>query len=404
MSSNNNANINIQHVFIIGCKGIPAQYGGFETFVEKLTQYRDTDAIKYHVACAVKKEDYLVNKSEYTHNNAHCFNIMWKNVGPARAIFYDIDAMKWSINYAKEHKIKQPIFYILACRIGPFIGYYKKQIIKMGGYLYVNPDGNEWKRAKWSKPVQKYWKYSESLMVKHTQLLICDSKNIEEYIQSEYKKYKPNTTFIAYGAEASKSVIADDDEKLLSWYTEKGLKAKDYYLVVGRFVPENNYETMIREFMKSKTKKNFALITNISEKFLEELKNKTGFNKDQRIKFVGTVYNQELLKKIRENAFGYFHGHEVGGTNPSLLEALGSTDLNLLLDVGFNREVGEDCALYWNKEDGNLAQLIEKADAMGRDEIIAIGALAKQRISNWYSWKYIVNKYEDVFLNIKVQR
>ena len=88
------------------------------------------------------------------------------------------------------------------------------------------------------------------------------------------------------------------------------------------------------------------------------------FSKDNRIKFVGTVYDQELLKKIRENAYGYFHGHEVGGTNPSLLEALGSTKLNLLLDVGFNREVAEDAAIYWTKEDGNLAQLINDADLM----------------------------------------
>lgn len=92
------------------------------------------------------------------------------------------------------------------------------------------------------------------------------------------------------------------------------------------------------------------LITNVEQnKFYEELREKTGFEKDKRIKFVGTVYDQELLKKIREDAYGYFHGHEVGGTNPSLLEALGSTQLNLLLDVGFNREVAEDGAMYWSK-------------------------------------------------------
>ena len=101
--------------------------------------------------------------------------------------------------------------------------------------------------------------------------------------------------------------------------------------------------------MKSKSKKDFAIITNVSTKFLKELKKKTKFDEDSRIKFVGTVYNQELLMKIRENAYGYFHGHEVGGTNPSLLEALGSTNLNLLLDVGFNREVAEDGALLLDK-------------------------------------------------------
>jgi rhamnosyltransferase len=109
------------------------------------------------------------------------------------------------------------------------------------------------------------------------------------------------------------------------------------------------------------------------------------------------MYDQELLKKIRENAYGYFHGHEVGGTNPSLLEALGSTDLNLLLDVGFNREVGEDSALYWSKEDEALAKLIEKADAMSDKEITIIGEKAKKRIVDEYSWEYIVDLYEKIF-------
>ena len=105
-----------------------------------------------------------------------------------------------------------------------------------------------------------------------------------------------------------------------------------------------------------------------------------------------------MLKKIRENAYGYFHGHEVGGTNPSLLEALGSTDLNLLLDVGFNREVAEDSALYWSKKDGDLARLIEKADQMGAEELRKLGAKSTQRIEEAYSWSYICEKYEKVWL------
>lgn len=102
--------------------------------------------------------------------------------------------------------------------------------------------------------------------------------------------------------------------------------------------------------------------------------------------------------KIRENAYGYFHGHEVGGTNPSLLEALGSTELNLLLGVGFNREVAEDAALYWTKEAGNLARLIESADEMSADEIAALGEKAKNRIATAYSWEFITSEYEKLFL------
>lgn len=155
---------------------------------------------------------------------------------------------------------------------------------------------------------------------------------------------------------------------------------------------------MIREFMKSKTKCDFAIITNVNEKFLNELEHKLHFRKDKRIKFVGTVYDQELLKKIRENAYAYFHGHTVGGTNPSLIEALGSTDLNLLIDVDFNREVACDCALYWNQTPGNLAALIDKADTLKPEEIQLLAAKAKKRVAEEYTWEKICSLYQKCFL------
>ena len=383
----------MQHIYIIGSKGIPGAYGGYETFVDKLTEYHQNhQELTYHVAC---KSDHY---SEFTYHNARCFNIKVPNIGPAQAIWYDVVALKQCYKHIKANKIPNPIVYILACRIGPFLKKYVRKLHKLGGQVFVNPDGHEWLRAKWPAPVRKYWKISERLMTKHADLMVCDSKNIEKYILESYEKYQPNTTFIAYGAEPRCSALADDDKKLLDWYAEKKLAPKDYYLVVGRFVPENNYETMIREFMASKTQKSFALITNVSDSFLKELKQKTGFHKDSRIKFVGTVYDQELLMKIRENAYGYFHGHEVGGTNPSLLEALSSTDLNLLLDVGFNREVAEDAALYWRKQPGDLAKLIEQADTMDQEQIAQLATKAKNRIATAYSWEYICGQYEKLFL------
>lgn len=381
-----------QHVFIVGSKGIPGSYGGYETFVDKLTEYHQNESgLKYHVACKAKE------KGRFSYHNADCFKVKVPDIGPAQAIYYDVAALNDCLAYIKRNRIPHPIVYILACRIGPFAAHFQRAIHKLGGKLYINPDGHEWMRAKWSAPVRRYWKMSERMMTKHCDLLICDSKNIEKYIHEEYGRYDPRTTYISYGAETRKSKLADDDPKLLDWYREKGLASKSYYLVVGRFVPENNYETMIREFMKSKSKRDFALICNVSDKFLEELKEKTHFNQDPRIKFVGTVYDQELLMKIRENAYGYFHGHEVGGTNPSLLEALGSTDLNLLLDVGFNREVAEDTALYWTKKSNNLAVLIDQSDHMDLNVIHMLGERAKQRIADDYSWQRICKQYQRLF-------
>lgn len=389
----------MKHVFIIGSKGIPARYGGYETFVEYLTKRKISKNIQYHVSCKVINKS--SSKKRFNYNDADCFNVYVPQIGSAQAIYYDISALVQSIKYAEIHNIKNPVFYILACRIGPFISFIVNKIHSIGGVAYVNPDGHEWMRAKWSKPVRQYWKYSEGFMVKHADLLICDSKNIEKYIQTTYAQYQPKTTFIAYGADVKHSTLADEDTKLTDWFKQFNVRANDYYLIVGRFVPENNYETMIREFMTSKSQKDLVIITNVEHnQFYEALKAKTHFERDQRIKFVGTVYDQDLLSKIRELAYGYLHGHSVGGTNPSLLEALASTKLNLLFDVGFNREVGENSALYWSKQSGALAKLIEQADALSADEIEQLDQASTQRIADAYSWSFIVGEYEKEFLEV----
>ena len=405
----------MQHVFIVGAKSLGA-YGGYETFVYKLTEYhQNNENIKYHVACKANGDGCMdesklddvkrIIEREFEFQNAHCFKIPVPNIGPAVAIYYDVAALKYCCENIEKNGIKNPIVYILACRTGPFMRHFYRKIHKLGGKVYLNPDGHEWMRAKWSKPIRKYWKISEQMMVKHSDLVICDSLNIEKYIHESYdgkgiKRRNPKTTFIAYGADLTLSKLADDDNKLVEWYKEKGISKKNYYLVVGRFVPENSFEIMIREFMKSNSKRDFVIITNVNEKFLNELEAKLYFKQDKRIKFVGTVYDQELLKKIRENAYAYFHGHTVGGTNPSLIEALGSTNLNLLVDVGFNKEVAEDCALYWSRKSGALAKLIDKVDAMSVGEIEKFGTKAKKRVAEAYSWEKICGLYAGVFVNV----
>lgn len=386
----------MQDIFIIGSKGIPARYGGFETFVEQLTRHKECEDIRYHVACMADET------GEFEYQKSHCFQIKVPKIGPAKAVWYDLAAFFYCLKYLKQHPAKWPVVYVLACRIGPFTGFLKRRLHKIGGRLFVNPDGHEWMRAKWNKAIRRYWKFSEKLMVKHADLIICDSKNMEQYIKETYASFKPKTTFIAYGADVAKSRLSDEDAKLLEWYRKWDLEPFSYYLIVGRFVPENNYETMIREFMRSKTDKKLAVISNVEENaFYQRLKETTGFERDKRIVFCQTVYEEELLKKIRENAAAYLHGHEVGGTNPSLLEALGSTEVNLLFDVGFNREVGEEAALYWTKEPGNLASLIGRVSKFDSTERKALGEKAKQRILTDYSQKKIAGAYEKTFLGEK---
>ncbi|CYX09035.1 MULTISPECIES: beta 1-4 rhamnosyltransferase Cps2T [Streptococcus] len=387
----------MKSIYIIGSKGIPAKYGGFETFVEKLTEYKKSTDVQYYVACM--RENSMksgLTDDFFEYNGAKCFNVDVPNIGPARAIAYDIIALNKAIAIAEENQDRAPIFYVLACRIGPFILNIKRRIEAIGGTLWVNPDGHEWLREKWSYPVRRYWKFSERLMIKYADLVVCDSINIEEYIRRYYKKYNPVTKYIAYGTDVARSILTQDSKSVRAWYGEKQLVENNYYLVVGRFVPENNYETMIREFMKSSSKKDFVLITNVEQNaFYLKLKRETGFDKDSRIKFVGTVYDQELLKYIRENAFAYLHGHEVGGTNPSLLEALSSTKLNLLLDVGFNREVGEEGAIYWKKD--NLHNIIEESEQFSDQEIEKMNISSNLQVQSKFTWPFIVDEYEKLF-------
>ena len=382
----------MQHVFIIGSRGLPAQYGGFETFVDQLVSHQVSPDIQYHVAC-------LSNNQAYQHfdfKGIDCFTIKAPRLGPARVSAYDMMAINYALKHIKKQGIEQPIFYVLGNTIGAFVAPFARKIHKMGGRFYINPDGLEWKRAKWAKPIQAYLKYSEKIMTRHADLVISDNPGIESYIKEAYPWSK--TTYIAYGTDLSQTSLNSQDRKVREFYHKWQTQEKNYYLILGRFVPENNYETAIREFMASSTKRDLVIICNHEgNPYFEELRTRTGFDQDPRVKFVGTVYDQDLLKYIRKEAFAYIHGHEVGGTNPGLLEALAQTDLNLVLGVSFNQTVAKDSAQYWTKENGNLAHLIDQVDPL--EDVSEWGQLAKANMKQNFTWEKIVGEYEELFLS-----
>lgn len=189
----------IQHVYLVGAKSLGA-YGGYETFVYKLTEYhQNKENIKYHVACKANGDGCMdetkfdgvtkINDHEFEFHNAHCFKIDVPQIGPAQAIYYDVAALKACCEHIKKNHIPHPIVYIMACRIGPFAGHFYREIHKLGGTVFLNPDGHEWMRAKWSAPIRKYWKISEQMMVKYCDLAICDSVNeLGVLPPNEYKR------------------------------------------------------------------------------------------------------------------------------------------------------------------------------------------------------------------------
>ncbi|MGT2883707.1 beta 1-4 rhamnosyltransferase Cps2T [Streptococcus ferus] len=382
----------MRHVFIIGSRGLPAKYGGFETFVAELVKHQLSQDIQYHVACLSDKDHHR----HFTYENVDCFTIKAPKLGPARVIAYDMMAIQYALSIVERDQIKKPIFYILGNTIGAFIAPFARNIKKAGGLFYINPDGLEWKRSKWSKPIQTYLKYAEKCMTKSADLVVSDNVGIENYIKNTYPWSK--TTFIAYGTDLSPSGLMPGDTKVRQFFERHAAKEKDYYLIVGRFVPENNYEKVISEFLRSKTQRDLLIVCNHEgNPYFEALRQKTSFDQDKRVKFVGTVYDRSLLTYLRENAFAYLHGHEVGGTNPGLLEALAHTDLNLVLGVDFNQKVALETALYWSKEDHSLSALINQVDQ--EIDFSLLGLAAKKHMADQYTWEKIVGEYEALFLN-----
>lgn len=381
----------MRHIFIIGSRGLPAKYGGFETFVEELVSHQQSNQIRYHVACLSDEQ----TGNHFDYRGADCFTINPPQLGPARVIAYDMMAICYALSYIKRHSIEQPIFYILGNTIGYFIAPFAKKIKAVGGQLFVNPDGLEWRRSKWSKPVRTYLKQSEKAMTRVADLIIADNIGIEDYIKQAYPWAK--TTFIAYGTDINHSGLNRFSQNVLDFYQKHSIVEKGYYLIVGRFVPENNYEEIIRQFMASNTKRDLIVVCNHEgNAYFEDLKTKTGFDQDRRIKFVGTVYDRPLLTYIREQTFAYLHGHEVGGTNPGLLEALAHTDLNLVFGVDFNRQVAKTTVKYWQKGDASLTQLINQVDQ--EEGFSTLGHAARAHIMTNYTWDKIVAQYEELFL------
>ena len=183
------------------------------------------------------------------------------------------------------------------------------------------------------------------------------------------------------------------DETILKEY---GLKKDNYCLMVGRCVPENNYELVIQDFMKSNIKKDLVIISNLSSSnYYQELVSITGCDKDKRIHFINGVYDQEKLATIRKNAYLYIHGHSVGGTNPSLIEAISLTDLNILYDVCFNHDIGGDTCLYF-KEHGSLTKVLDNKKLLDSSKK-EMGKKAKELFKNNFTWEKIIEQYKDIF-------
>ncbi|OXB13573.1 DUF1972 domain-containing protein [Flavobacterium reichenbachii] len=364
-------------ISIIGTRGIPNHYGGFEQCAEYLAAglvQRGFEVTVYN------SHNHPYKKKEWNGVQIkHCYDPEDK-LGTAGQFIYDLNCI---LDLRKQN-----------CDIVLQLGYTSSSVwgwlMPKNAIITTNMDGLEWKRTKYSKWVKKFLQYAESLGVKYSDHLISDSIGIKNYLKAAYNV---DSTYIAYGA----TLFENNNASVLKDYE---LIANQYDMLIARLEPENSIEIILDGVKKANLFRPFLVIGNHQTPYGFYLKEK--YNDHKQIQFIGGIYNIEILNNLRYYSNIYFHGHTVGGTNPSLLEAMASNSLVCANDNDFNRYILGNDAIYFKDENEILDHLIhvnyddEKYQLMLEEN--------RKKILNVYDWEIIIDQYVNHFVEIKKGR
>lgn len=352
-------------IAIIGTRGIPNHYGGFEQFAEYFSVYL---AEKGHEVFVYTSHNHPFQEKSFKGVHLVHTRNPEDNIGKIGQFIYDLNCI-WDTRKKNFDIILQ-------------LGYTSSSVwhwlLPKKSIVITNMDGLEWKRTKYSKKVQWFLKHAESWAVNHSDFLIADSIGIQKHMKEVYNK---DATYIAYGAH----VFEYPNENVLLEYD---LKSFQYNLLIARMEPENNVETILEGVAKSENKQTFLVIGNYNiNSFGKSLYEK--YSPFKHIHFLGGIYNQIHLDNLRYFSNLYFHGHSVGGTNPSLLEAMASNSLIIAHDNIFNQSILEDDAYYFSTSNDVKSYLttINKLE-----ETLKINR-NKEKIKKTYNWELINGKY-----------
>jgi len=355
-------------IAIIGTRGIPASYGGFETFAQNLSLrlvQRGHSVIVYCRSNYVKKEQHIYKGIKLvvlpTIQHKYFDTIIHTLLSVIHVLFTRTEVIYFcnAIN---------SIFTIIPRMFG------KKTII--------NVDGLEWKRKKWNFLAKKAYRISESIATIFPHEIVTDSMIIHDYYKERFGK---ETEYISYGADAGKRLSPGELMRTL------GLKKRNFILFVSRLEPENNAHILIKAYEKVQGDMPLIIIGDApySNEYIRKLKS----TKDKRIKFLGSIYGNGYFELL-SNTFIYVHGNEVGGTNPALLEAMACGNCVIGNGVEFNKEVIGNCGLYF--EPNNADSLRDKIEYSFNHpgEVEKFRSLAVERIRKYYNWNDVVDKTE----------
>lgn len=362
-------------IAIVGTRGIPNRYGGFEQCAEYLAEglvKRGHQVTVYSSSIHPYKEATWKGV-----NIVHCNNPEDK-LGTAGLFIYDLNCIL--------HTRKQQYDVIL------MLGYTSSSV---WGWLYpksksivtTNMDGLEWKRTKFSKPIQTFLKFAEYLGVRFSDHLVADSVGIQQHIK---RRYNRDAVYIPYGSHVFKNA---DEQSIVPY----NIQPYNYDMLIARLEPENSIEIILDGVTRAKVKRDFLVIGRHDTKYGKLLKKK--YLEYSNIRFLGAIYDIDILNNLRFFSNLYFHGHTVGGTNPSLLEAMGSCALICAHENVFNKSILKEDAFYFtcSEDVSNFLNSTNRQKDLLKNKIF----LNIEKIRKYYNWDRIIEQYESHFKNIK---
>jgi glycosyltransferase involved in cell wall biosynthesis len=357
---------------ILGTRGIPARHGGFETFAEELAKYLSKKGWKVTVYCQVAHGDDLDNSN---FQGVELVKIYSPSIGPIGSIIFDLKV-------AFKACFGEGILLTLGYNTAVF-----NIINRVAGQVnIINMDGIEWRREKWSKFAKLWFWLNERIAVNVGNHLIADHPEIANHLYTRCSNKK--ITVIPYGSD----FVHSADESLLH---SMDLKANNFSVIIARPEPENSFLEMVRSFSKKKRNHKLVVLGDFRPELFEYHRSVIDVASNEVI-FPGAIYDAPVVKALRFFSRFYLHGHKVGGTNPSLVEAMGAGCAIIAHDNIFNRWVTGDAAKYFDSE-VHLDSLFDKLlveDFSRKDMKYASAA----RFSKHFTWQNILKQYEELLL------
>ncbi len=353
-------------IAMLGTRGVPARYGGFETAVEEVGRRLADRGHRVVVYCRTTPGDGA------TPSRSHLGMELVHLPAARKRSLETLSHTALSVGHLLAHRTD--VAFVFNAANAPLLPVLRAARMPVATHV----DGLEWKRAKWGPVGRRYYRAAESMAVRWSDALIADAQGIADYYRAEFSA---PTTLLSYGAP----LLAPGDDRL----AELGLTPGGFHLVVARFEPENHVDVIVDGYRRSGAAKPLVVVG--SAPYQAGYTQRVHDLADERVRFLGGVWDQEQLDQLYAHCFTYLHGHSVGGTNPSLLRAIGAGAAVLAYDVDFNREVTGTTGRYFADATG-VAALLEAAE--GDPATVALDGKRAAELAERYSWEDVAEGYE----------